>query len=103
MWATTAGSHGDLLCFHEAVRGLAMRDGPASDKPLLHSFRCGNNARAITTVRATTGAFFFEALSGLLTRKNKSPASRAFQFRRFWMAARCAVQRLFMGFLPISR
>jgi hypothetical protein len=44
-----------------------------------------------------TGAFFFEALNGFLRRKNKSPAGRAFQFRRFWMAARCAIQRLFVG------
>ncbi|MFP3555883.1 hypothetical protein SB861_35010 [Paraburkholderia sp. SIMBA_049] len=78
MWATNAGSREDLPCFHKAVRGLAMRDGSASDKPLLHSFRCGNNAWAITTVRARTGAFFFEAFSGFLARKNKSPAGPGF-------------------------
>jgi hypothetical protein len=50
-----------------------------------------------------TGAFFFEALNGFLRRKNKSPAKPGFSVRRFWMAARCAVQRLFMGALPISR
>lgn len=78
MYTTNPGSLGDLPCFHKAVRDLAMRDDSVPVEPLLHSFRRGNNARAITTVRATTGAFFFEALGGFLTRKNKSPARPGF-------------------------